>query len=175
MRRKSATKRKMTKDPVFDSEVVSKFINIVMDSGKKSISEKIVYGALSRVTERSAGGAKGTDAAAFDVRSNNEIGAKALDLFNQVLDAIRPTVEVKSRRVGGSTYQVPIEVAPKRGIDLAMRWLVTYSKLRSEKSMMLRLANEMLDVLAGRGGSIRKRDEVYRVAKANQAFAHYRW
>lgn len=173
----------MLPDPLFGSELVAKFINIVMSRGKKSVAEKIVYGALQRVIERApkdqdsgeSGGSSSGGKAGANIRTNNEARRLALETFEKALDNVKPTIEVKSRRVGGSNYQVPIEVRAERRVALAMRWLVTYSNSRGEKSMILRLANEILDALQGRGGAVKKREDVHKMARANQAFAHYRW
>jgi small subunit ribosomal protein S7 len=154
-RRRVVGTRKILPDPKFGSEVLAKFVNVVMVDGKKSISEKIVYGAL--------------EAAA------NKSGKPALDLFEVALENIRPSVEVKSRRVGGSTYQVPVEVRPSRRNALAMRWLVEASRKRGEKSMALRLAGELVDASDNKGSAVKKREDVHRMADANKAFAHYRW
>ncbi len=196
-RRKAAIKREVLPDPLYGSDQVAKFINVVMRAGKKSIAEKIVYSALTTFTERlkkehkteddSDKGGKGgrggrssapvakskpvASSAAHATYSNEEI----LDTLHKSLSNIAPTVEVKSRRVGGATYQVPIEVAADRGLALAMRWVVQAAKGRSEKTMALRLAAELYDAYLGRGASIKTRDDVHRMAKANQAFAHYRW
>ncbi|PKH01828.1 30S ribosomal protein S7 [Psychromonas sp. MB-3u-54] len=154
-RRRVVGTRKILPDPKFGSEVLAKFVNVVMVDGKKSIAEKIVYGAL--------------EAAA------NKSGKVALDLFEVALENIRPSVEVKSRRVGGSTYQVPVEVRPSRRNALAMRWLVEASRKRGEKSMALRLAGELVDASDNKGSAVKKREDVHRMADANKAFAHYRW
>ncbi len=154
-RRTRATKRPILPDPKFGNQTVAKFINMLMLSGKKSVAEKIVYGALDRVAERSKG--------------------DALDLFGKALDNVRPMVEVKSRRVGGATYQVPVEVRPERRMALAMRWLVDAARKRSEKGMGMRLANEILDAADNRGTAVKKREDTHRMAEANKAFAHYRW
>ncbi|ATF09827.1 30S ribosomal protein S7 [Candidatus Enterovibrio altilux] len=154
-RRRVISQRKILPDPKFGSDLLAKFINIVMVDGKKSIAEKIVYGALDLIAERS--------------------GKDHLALFELALDNVRPSVEVKSRRVGGSTYQVPVEVRPVRRNALAMRWLVETARKRGEKSMAQRLANEMLDASENKGTSVKKREEVHRMADANKAFAHYRW
>ncbi len=185
-RRKAAPKRHILPDPLFNSELVSKFINCVMQSGKKSVAEKIVYGALVRVLQRqnqkekdreteSGGegeGALSGDSSAQLTPQSKEVAIKS---FVKALENVSPAVEVKSRRVGGSNYQVPIEVRPERRITLGMRWLIEYANSRSEKTMEMRLANEILDALHGRGGAVKKREDVHRMAKANQAFAHYRW
>jgi len=135
---------------------LARFINIVMKSGKKSVAERIVYGALDQVIEKGK-------------------GADALESFNQALENIRPLVEVKSRRVGGATYQVPTEVRGERGIALAMRWLVDISRNRNEKSMGQRLAAEIMDACENRGAAVKKREDTHRMAEANKAFSHYRW
>lgn len=154
-RRRVIATRKILPDPKFGSEVLAKFVNVVMVDGKKSISEKIVYGALEVAAEKS--------------------GKEALDIFEVALENIRPSVEVKSRRVGGSTYQVPVEVRPSRRNALAMRWLVEASRKRGEKSMALRLAGELVDASDNKGSAVKKREDVHRMADANKAFAHYRW
>lgn len=154
-RRHVAGQRKILPDPKFGSELLAKFINILMVDGKKSIAESIVYSALDSLAERS-----GKDHLA------------ALDI---ALDNVRPTVEVKSRRVGGSTYQVPVEVRPVRRNALAMRWIVDAARKRGDKSMASRLANELGDALENKGSAVKKREDVHRMAEANRAFAHYRW
>lgn len=178
-RRKAAPKRDILPDPLFGSEIVSKFINCVMRSGKKSVAEKIVYGALIRVQQRESGGEEEGGSSGEGGKTGFHLSEQgkqsAVKSFEKALDNVSPTVEVKSRRVGGSTYQVPVEVRPDRRAALAMRWLVDYAKGRNEKTMILRLANEILDALHGRGGAVKKREDVHRMAKANQAFAHYRW
>jgi len=154
-RRRVIGQRKILPDPKFHNELLAKFINILMVDGKKSTAEKIVYGALDLLAEKS--------------EKNH------LELFEEALDNIRPQVEVKSRRVGGSTYQVPVEVRPVRRNALAMRWLVDAARKRGEKSMAQRLANEMLDASDSKGSAVKKREDVHRMAEANKAFAHYRW
>lgn len=154
-RRRVVAKRDIIPDPKFGSERLAKFINHVMVSGKKSVAERIVYGALEKVQERSKG--------------------DPLELFEKALDAIQPLVEVKSRRVGGATYQVPVEVRQSRRTALAMRWLVDYARKRGEKSMDLRLAGEILDAAEGKGAAVKKREDVHRMAEANKAFSHYRF
>ncbi len=154
-RRRVVAKREVLPDPKYKSELLAKFINVVMVDGKKSVAEKIVYGAMDIIGEKKEG----------DV----------LESFTAGLDKIRPLVEVKSRRVGGSTYQVPVEVRPQRQTALAMRWLVEASRKRSEKSMRQRLAAEILDALENRGSAVKKREDVHRMAEANKAFSHYRW
>ncbi len=155
-RRRVVAKREILPDPKFGSEMLAKFINILMLDGKKSVAERIVYGAL-------------------DIMIEKKSGEEPVELFEQGLEKIRPMVEVKSRRVGGSTYQVPVEVRPARQTALAMRWLVEAARKRSEKSMRERLAGEVLDSLEGRGSAVKKREDVHRMAEANKAFSHYRW
>jgi small subunit ribosomal protein S7 len=155
-RRRVAAKREILPDPKFNNRTLAKFVNIVMEDGKKSIAEKIVYGALDQVGKKSG-------------------GDESLELFNKALDNIRPVVEVKSRRVGGATYQVPVEVRANRGLTLAMRWLVDAARNRNEKSMGLRLAGEMMDACENRGTAVKKREDTHRMAEANKAFSHYRW
>lgn len=154
-RRRVVGQRKILPDPKFGSELLAKFINIVMVDGKKSVAERIIYGALDIVAEKS--------------------DKDHLEVFEEALDNIRPSVEVKSRRVGGSTYQVPVEVRPVRRNTLAMRWMVDAARSRGEKSMAQRLAGEMLDASQNKGSAVRKREDVHRMADANKAFAHYRW
>ena len=194
-RRKRAPKRSILPDPLFRSILLAKFINSVMRGGKKSLAEKIVYGALDGVVKKlqasgkavemvdegdsgeggEGGGSAAKKPASGDIRSSEVVRDIALNAFKKALDNITPSVEVKSRRVGGSTYQVPVEVRATRRTALAMRWLVEYSNQRNEKTMVLRLSNEIMDALDNRGGAVRKREDVHRMAKANQAFAHYRW
>jgi small subunit ribosomal protein S7 len=154
-RRRIVAKRAILPDPKYSDETVAKFINIVMKSGKKSVAERIVYGALDRVAEKKTG--------------------EALEVFGKALENVRPIVEVKSRRVGGSTYQVPVEVRPARRTTLAMRWLTESARKRGEKSMGLRLAGEILDAYEKKGTAIKKREDVHRMAEANKAFSHFRW
>ena len=154
-RRRVVGQRKVLPDPKFGSELLTKFINVVMLDGKKSTAEKIVYGALDIVAAKS--------------------DKEHLELFEVALENIRPTVEVKSRRVGGSTYQVPVEVRPTRRNALGMRWMVEAARKRGEKSMAQRLAGEMLDASDNKGSAVKKREDVHRMAEANKAFAHYRW
>ncbi|OGT55090.1 MAG: 30S ribosomal protein S7 [Gammaproteobacteria bacterium RIFCSPHIGHO2_12_FULL_42_10] len=157
-RKKAAVKRVVLPDPLYGSEQVAKFINVVMREGKKSIAERIVYDALEMLSDRLK-------------KEHKDI----LQTMKKALDNVAPTVEVKSRRVGGATYPVPIEVSSERGHELARRWLVKAAKTRAEKTMALRLAAELQDAYHGRGASVKVRDDVHRMAKANQAFAHYRW
>ena len=154
-RRREVPKRTILPDPKFGDQTVAKFVNVMMLNGKKSIAEKILYGALDVIKER------GTE--------------EPLEVFYQALENIRPVVEVKSRRVGGATYQVPVEVRPNRRNALAMRWLVDAARKRSEKSMRQRLAGELADASKGRGAAARKKDEIRRMAEANKAFSHYRF
>jgi small subunit ribosomal protein S7 len=178
-RRKAAPKRHILPDPLFGSELISKFINCVMQSGKKSVAEQIVYGALFKVMQRQdhAGGeggdGTGTSGGAGQLTAKSR--EAAIKAFEKALHHVSPAVEVKSRRVGGSNYQVPVEVRPERKMTLGMRWIIASANARSEKTMEIRLANEILDALAGRGAAVKKREDVHRMAKANQAFAHYRW
>ncbi len=155
-RRRVVAKREVLPDPKFHSQTLAKFINHLMIDGKKSVAEKIVYGALDRMGERSKGG-------------------NTIELFEKALDNIRPHVEVKSRRVGGATYQVPVEVRPSRRTALAMRWLVDAARKRSEKTMALRLAGELMDAAEGKGAALKKREDVHKMAEANKAFSHYRF
>ncbi len=154
-RRRVAAKREILPDPKFGNITLAKFINHLMISGKKSVAEKIVYGALDKIQERTK--------------------EDPIEIFNKALESIQPMVEVKSRRVGGATYQVPVEVRPSRRAALAMRWLVDASRKRGEKSMALRLAGEVGDAVEGRGAAVKKREDVHRMAEANKAFAHYRF
>ena len=154
-RRRVVAKREILPDPKFGSETLAKFVNIVMHSGKKSIAEKIVYGALEVVAERSS--------------------KDSLEMFEKALENVSPMVEVKSRRVGGATYQVPVEVRSARRVALAMRWLSDAARKRGEKSMGLRLAGEIIDAAESRGSAVKKREDVHRMAEANKAFSHYRW
>ena len=154
-RRRVPAKREILPDPKYGNQTLAKFMNHVMVSGKKSVAERIVYGALERIQERTSG--------------------DPLETFDAALEAIAPSVEVKSRRVGGATYQVPVEVRPSRRTALAMRWLVDSARKRGEKSMAMRLAGELMDAAEGRGSAVRKREDTHRMAEANRAFAHYRF
>ncbi|MCU7929299.1 MAG: 30S ribosomal protein S7 [Candidatus Thiodiazotropha sp. (ex Codakia rugifera)] len=154
-RRRVASRRETLPDPKYGSQLLAKFINMVMQDGKKSVAEKILYGALDSVTEKR--------------------GGEPLDLLETALENVRPLVEVKSRRVGGATYQVPVEVRPNRRNSLAMRWLIDASRKRSEKSMAYRLAGELLDASENKGAAVKKKDDTHRMAEANKAFSHYRW
>lgn len=154
-RRRDIPKRKILPDPKFRDRLVAKFTNVLMYDGKRSTAESIVYGAFDVIQER--------------------YKADALETFRKALDAVKPKLEVKSRRVGGATYQVPVEVRPDRRTALAMRWLTNYSRDRGEKTMVERLAAELMDAAQGRGAAVKKREDVHRMAEANRAFAHYRW
>jgi small subunit ribosomal protein S7 len=154
-RRREVTKRAILPDPKYKSNLVAKFVNHLMDEGKKSVAERILYGALNLIGERAK--------------------EDPLKVFEKAIANVRPIIEVKSRRVGGATYQVPTEVRPERRTALALRWIKSYSSARSEKSMMEKLAGELLDAANNRGGSIKKREDVHKMAEANKAFAHYRW
>ena len=154
-RRREIPERVILPDPKFGSIVLAKFMNMVMKSGKKSIAEKIVYGALDVIGEKGKG--------------------EAMEVFEKALENIRPLVEVKSRRVGGATYQVPVEVRAKRRNTLAMRWLIDAARKRGEKSMPNRLAGEILDAFENRGAAVKKREDTHKMAEANKAFSHYRW
>lgn len=177
-RRKAAVKRSTLPDPLYGSERLARFINVVMRGGKRSIAEKIVYKALENVVMRLAKDkhVKKTDDTTAAGGSGRLVPQHdALEIMEKALNGIRPTVEVKSRRVGGATYQVPIEVNTDRGIALAMRWVVKAAKGRGEKTMVLRLGAELFEACEGRGTAVKMRDDMHRMAKANQAFAHYRW
>lgn len=154
-RRRSIPKRTILPDPKYKDLMLAKFINILMLDGKKAVAERVVYGALDQVVEKSKG--------------------EAVEVLNKALENVRPMVEVKSRRVGGATYQVPVEVRADRRMALAMRWLVEAARKRSEKSMDRRLAGEIMDAMESRGSAVKKREEVHRMAEANKAFSHYRW
>jgi small subunit ribosomal protein S7 len=154
-RRREVPKREILPDPKFKSSELTKFVNVIMLDGKKAVAERIVYGALAQIETKS--------------------GKNAVEVFTQALNNVKPMVEVKSRRVGGANYQVPVEVRPVRRMALAMRWLREAAKKRGEKSMPLRLAGELLEAAEGRGGAMKKRDEVHRMAEANKAFSHFRF
>jgi small subunit ribosomal protein S7 len=172
-RRRRAPKREILPDPSFHSKLIAKFVNHVMVDGKKSVAEKIVYGSLE-VAFKKLKDRLNKEKDDDDGSSGGE-GAASLKIFDRALESVCPTVEVRSRRVGGSTYQVPVEVRPTRRIALAMRWLVDAAKKRSEKTMALRLGGEIVDAFSGRGNAVKKREDTHKMAKANQAFAHYRW
>jgi small subunit ribosomal protein S7 len=154
-RKRSNFKRDVLPDPKYGSELISKYINMVMKSGKKSVAEKIVYGAMEQIAQKEQG----------DV----------VELTEKALEKVKPMVEVKSRRVGGATYQVPVEVRPRRQMALAMRWTIEAARKRGEANMPLKLAGEMMDALHDRGAAMKRREEVHKMAEANKAFAHYRW
>jgi small subunit ribosomal protein S7 len=172
-RRREVPKREILPDPKHHSELLAKFINVLMVSGKKSTAEKIIYGALSLMEER-VKKVKKSDEEGDDSGSGSK-GGGALRYFEDALDNVRPSVEVRSRRVGGATYQVPVEVRHDRSIALGMRWLVQAARTRGEKGMMLRLAGELSDAYESKGSAVKKREDTHKMAKANQAFAHFRW
>ncbi len=155
MRRRAAEKREVLPDPKFSDLVVTKFINCLMEDGKKSVAEAIFYSALDKMHSRTS--------------------RDALEMFHEAVENVKPTLEVKSRRVGGATYQVPIEVRPDRRQALALRWIIGTAKKRAEKTMTDRLANELMDAAQGRGAAFKKREDTLRMAEANRAFSHYRW
>ncbi len=154
-RRREVPKRLILPDPLYNSQLVTKFVNVVMRDGKKSVAEKLLYDALELIEERTQ--------------------EDPMKIFKKAVDNVKPVVEVKSRRVGGSTYQVPIEVRPSRRLALSMRWLIGSASRRGEKTMDVRLANEFMDAATHRGAAIKKKDDTHRMAEANKAFAHYRW
>jgi small subunit ribosomal protein S7 len=154
-RRRAAEKREVLPDPKYGDAVLSKFMNAIMLDGKKSVAERIMYGAMDKMQSRG--------------------GRDALELFHNALENVKPMLEVRSRRVGGATYQVPVEVRPSRRQALAIRWIIDIARKRSEKSMVDRLAGELLDAANGRGAAFKKREDTLRMAEANRAFSHYRW
>jgi small subunit ribosomal protein S7 len=154
-RRKVAEKRDVLPDPMFGSKLVTKFINSMMQQGKRSTAEQIFYGAMRVIEDRTK--------------------LDAQKLFRQAVDNVKPVLEVKSRRVGGATYQVPVEVRPERRTSLALRWIIGYSRTRTEKTMRERLAAELIEAANNRGASVKKREDTHKMAEANKAFAHYRW
>lgn len=154
-RKGRAPKREVLPDPVCNDITVAKFINKIMFDGKKSVAEGVVYGAFDQIKEKT--------------------GSEPLEIFKKALENVRPMLEVKSRRVGGATYQVPIEVKPERKLSLAIRWLIAYSRSRAGKSMADKLAGELMDAANGRGASVKKKEDTHKMAEANKAFAHYRW
>ncbi len=154
-RRREIPTRKINPDPKFNDKFIAKFMNIMMVGGKKAVSEGILYGAFDLIGQR--------------------YKEDSLDVFRRALENVKPKLEVKSRRVGGATYQVPMEVRPERRVSLAMRWLVQYSRSRGEKTMRERLAAELMDAAQNRGNAVKKRDDTHKMAEANRAFAHYRW
>lgn len=155
MRRRRATKREVLGDPIYNDKVVTKFINKMMLDGKKSVVEKIMYAALNKIEEKT-----------------NE---KGIDIFQKALENVKPLVEVRSRRVGGATYQVPVEVRPVRQQSLSIRWILESTRKRNERTMIDRLANELIDAANEKGSAFKKKEEVHKMAEANKAFAHYRW
>jgi len=157
-RRSQAPKRTILPDPKYGSELLAKFMNMIMNDGKKSVAERIIYGALDRISEK-----------------NTNAETQPIEVLELALDNVKPVVEVKSRRVGGATYQVPIEVRVSRRQTLAMRWLIEAARKRSEKSMAHRLAHELLDAADNRGTAVKKKEDTHRMAEANKAFSHYRW
>ncbi|WP_297881522.1 30S ribosomal protein S7 [uncultured Campylobacter sp.] len=156
MRRRKAPVREVMPDPIYDSKVITKFINSLMFDGKKSVATEIMYGALNFIDNK--GGEK-----------------KGIEIFNDAIDNVKPLMEVKSRRVGGATYQVPIEVRPVRQQALAIRWIISFARKRSERTMIERLAYELMDAANSKGSSFKKKEDTYKMAEANKAFAHYRW
>ncbi len=155
MRRRKAPVRPVLPDPVHGSKVLTKFINAVMLDGKKSTAQKVMYSALERIESKS--------------------GEKGIDVFNKAMDNVKPVMEVKSRRVGGATYQVPIEVRPSRQQSLGIRWIVDAARKRNERTMMERLSNELMEAATDKGSAFKKKEDTYKMAEANKAFAHYRW
>jgi small subunit ribosomal protein S7 len=172
-RRREIPKREILPDPMHHSELLAKFINVLMVSGKKSTAEKIIYGALSVLDERIKKSKKSEETDGGESGSGGQV--TVLQCFETALDNVRPSVEVRSRRVGGATYQVPVEVRNDRSIALGMRWIVQAARTRGEKGMMLRLAGEFLDAYESKGSAVKKREDTHKMAKANQAFAHFRW
>jgi small subunit ribosomal protein S7 len=154
-RRREVPKRDVLPDPKYNNKLAAKFINNIMRKGKKSVAEHILYGAFDLIEQRTK--------------------QDPLEVFHKAIDNVRPIVEVKSRRVGGATYQVPVEVRQERRDALAMRWIINYSRQRSEKTMIQKLAGELMDAAQSKGGAIKKREDTHRMAEANKAFAHYRW
>jgi len=155
MRRRKAPVRPVLPDPVYGSKVLTKFINAIMLGGKKSVAQKVMYAALERIESKS--------------------GEKGIEVFNKAMDNVKPVMEVKSRRVGGATYQVPIEVRPVRQQSLGIRWIVDAARKRNERTMMERLSNELMEAATDKGSAFKKKEDTYKMAEANKAFAHYRW
>ncbi len=155
MRRRRAPQRPVLPDPVYGSKVVTKFINAIMLDGKKSVAQKVMYGALERIESKT--------------------GEKGIEIFNKALENVKPVMEVKSRRVGGATYQVPIEVRPVRQQSLGIRWILEAARKRNERTMIERLSNELMDAAEEKGAAFKKKEDTYKMAEANKAFAHYRW
>ncbi|NQZ14464.1 MAG: 30S ribosomal protein S7 [Alphaproteobacteria bacterium] len=173
-RRHAAEKREILPDPKFGDKILNKFMNNLMLDGKKSVAEKIVYGALEIMDDK-AGAIATDDEDQGDAGNSGIPGAKGLSVFHKALKKVRPQVEVRSRRVGGATYQVPVEVRNERAQALAIRWLIGAARNRSENTMVERLAGELLDAANDRGSAVKKRDDTHKMAEANKAFAHYRW
>ena len=155
MRRRKAPVRPVLPDPVYGSKVLTKFINAVMLDGKKSVAQKVMYAALERIESKT--------------------GEKGIDVFNKAMENVKPVMEVKSRRVGGATYQVPMEVRPVRQQSMGIRWIVDAARKRNERTMMERLSNELMDAATEKGAAFKKKEDTYKMAEANKAFAHYRW
>ena len=155
MRKRRAIKRDVLPDPVYNSKVVTKLVNQIMQDGKKGTAQRILYEAFDIIKEKT--------------------GKEPMDVYNEALENVKPALEVKSRRVGGSNYQVPLEVSDERSQALALRWIVNYAKLRNGKGMAINLANEIMDAAQNTGGAVKKREDTHKMAEANKAFAHYRW
>lgn len=155
MRRRKAPSREILGDPIYDNKIVTKFINKMMYDGKKSVAEKIIYAAFAKIEEKS--------------------GEKGIEVFEKALERVKPLVEVRSRRVGGATYQVPVEVRPVRQQSLCIRWIIEATRKRNERTMVERLANELMDAASDKGAAFKKKEDVHKMAEANKAFAHYRW
>lgn len=155
MRRRRAEKRMVTPDPKYKNTTVSRFINVVMKEGKKAVAERIVYKAFDIMAEKT--------------------GKPAMEVFQKAMDNSRPLLEIKPRRIGGATYQVPVEVRPERGVSIAMRWIRNFARTKKGKPMEIKLADELLDAYKGEGSAVKKRDDTHKMAEANKAFAHYRW
>lgn len=155
MRRRRVPSREILGDPIYDNKVVTKFINKMMYDGKKSVAEKIIYAAFAKIEEKS--------------------GEKGIEIFEKALERVKPLVEVRSRRVGGATYQVPVEVRPVRQQSLCIRWILEATRKRNERTMVERLANELMDAASDKGAAFKKKEDVHKMAEANKAFAHYRW
>ena len=155
MRKRRAIKRDVLPDPVYNSKVVTKLVNQIMQDGKKGTAQKILYEAFDIIKEKT--------------------GKEPIDVYNEALENVKPALEVKSRRVGGSNYQVPLEVSDERSQALALRWIVNYAKLRNGKGMAINLANELMDAAQNTGGAVKKREDTHKMAEANKAFAHYKW
>ncbi len=155
MRRRRAEKREVTPDPKYKNSTVSRFINVVMKEGKKAVAERIVYRSFDIMAEKT--------------------GKPAMEVFQKAMDNTRPLLEIKPRRIGGATYQVPIEVRPERGVSIAMRWIRNFARAKKGKPMEIKLADELLDAYKGEGSAVKKREDTHKMAEANKAFAHYRW